>query len=449
MKRYNRYIITIYNQFIRFTKIKAFTGILLITTTIVALYLANSQYAEAYHSFWEKEFMVGFLHLNISHPLHVWINDGLMAMFFFVVGLEIKREIYAGQLSSFKKAALPICAALGGMIIPGLIFLFINWNLDTADGWGIPMATDIAFSLGILALLGNRVPIGAKIFLTTFAIVDDLGAVLIIALFYSSDISVISLVVGGIFLTIMFGANVLGVKKGWFYAILGIGGLWVSFLLSGIHPTISGVLAAFAIPAKSNISLSKLSLKLKYLVSIKFMDPEFRENKFTIVSSKNVELITTIKKTSHDAIPPLQWLEKQLTPWAYYVIMPIFVLANAGVTIKGVENELLSSPVSLGIICGLIFGKVIGINLFCWLAVKCKIASLPLKTNWKNLIGIGFLGGMGFTMSLFITGLAFSSSEIISQATLGIFVASIVSGVLGFFILKFTLGKKVRRGPPT
>lgn len=421
-----------------FIHLEYFGGLILFLSVVIAITLANSPLKEEYHHFWETIFTIGFGDYVLSKSLHHWINDGLMAVFFFVVGLELKRELMAGELSSIKKAALPIAGALGGMIIPALIYFFINIGKDSVSGWGVPMATDIAFALGVLTLLGKRIPDSLKVFLTALAVADDLGAVLVIAFLYTSDISTISLLVGlGLFL-IMLTANLLGIRNTLFYAIIGIGGIWLAFLLSGVHATIAGVIAALAIPARPKINEIIYSQNIRDLID-KF-DKEIPANS-TLTTPEQHELIQQIKEVSIFAETPLQKLEYALHPWVIYLVMPIFALANAGVEIgSNFFNEIIN-PISLGIIFGLVIGKFLGVFTFSWILVRTKYFSLPNGVTWKHIAGAALLAGIGFTMSLFISELAFTNPEMIANAKYGILLASLIAGFSGFFLLK-SISKK-------
>ena len=353
-----------------FFKLEAASGIVLFAFAVAALAWANSPFATSYHTLWQ----VSVAGLSLHH----WMNDGLMAIFFLVVGLEIKREITQGELSSTQKASLPIAAALGGMVVPALIYAFFNRGTAGAGGWGIPMATDIAFALGVLNLLGKRVPASLKLFLTAFAIVDDMGAVLVIALFYTAQISWMFLALGFGILGALFILNRMGVLRSSIYLTLGVL-VWFAFLKSGIHATVAGVLLAFVIPTRTGIKLEHI-----------------------------------------------------LHSWVSYGIMPLFALANAGVSLSG---GTLFHPVNLGIIAGLILGKQVGITLFSWAAVHLRLAALPKGIRWIQLYATGWLGGIGFTMSLFITNLAFSEAYLVDLAKLGILAASVLAGVIGATIL--------------
>lgn len=417
----------------RFINNSTTSGILLFTSAIIALFLANSPFQEAYHSFWEHTFSIGFDEYIVSKSLHHWINDGLMSIFFFVIGLELKREIMAGELSRPKDAILPIFAGLGGMVFPALFYLFLNSSGDETAGWGIPMATDIAFALGILYLLGDRIPVSLKIFLTVLAIADDLGAVLVIAFFYTSDISVMSLIVGGIFLIVLVVANILGVRNIIFYGVIGIGGLWLAFLLSGVHATIAGVIAALTIPANVKIQDKKFVLKMNALTK------DFEKsapNNVSLLTHDQLNIVEKIRYYSKAALTPLQRLEHSMHPLVAFVVMPIFALANAGITFSGSFTENMVSNVSLGVIFGLVLGKFIGIVLISKILVQLKLSALPNELRWRHIYGVSLLAGVGFTMSLFIADLAFVNPTFIIQSKIGIFIASIICGIGGFLVLR-------------
>ena len=409
-------------------------GIVLILSVALAMILANSNIAESYFHFFEQE--VGFIvngepYLNYS--LHHWINDGLMAMFFFVVGLELKREFIGGELADIRNTILPISAAIGGMIVPALIFLSLNIGTPQTMGWGIPMATDIAFALGVVYLLGDKVPVSAKVFLTTLAIVDDLGAVLVIAFFYTSELSIASLLFGLCFLAVMFIGNRLGIKSLFFYAALGIGGVWVTFLLSGIHATIAAVLAAFMIPADAKINESVYLKRMKKLTR-RFEKEE--PNEVRTLEEGQVDVLTHIQHDTEIAIPLLQQLEHKMSPIVTFLIMPIFAIANAGISFTDLSlSDIFSTHVALGVTLGLLLGKPIGIIGATFLMVKLRWATLPSAITRRTLMGLGMLASIGFTMSMFISTLAFTDELLMTQAKLGIFLASILGGIGGYVLL--------------
>ncbi len=422
------------NPIKRFMNNTAMSGVVLFSAVFVALVIANSPWAEGFNAFWEIEFSVGFGESVISKSLHHWINDGLMAVFFFVVGLELKREIIGGELSQPKNAVLPLVSALGGMLVPALLYFAINSSGEASNGWGIPMATDIAFALGILYLLGDKVPLSLKIFLTALAIADDLGAVLVIAIFYTSEIDWSSLIAGGIFMIVLIVSNVMGVRNTLYYAIIGIGGVWLAFLMSGVHATIAAVLAAFTIPANVKIGERAFSERLNLLLE-KFRATE--PNNVPTVTPRQSYLLESIRNTTKHALTPLQRLEHAMHPLVVFVIMPIFALSNAGVDLSGDLATQVQSPVTIGIMVGLIFGKVFGVVGFAYVMIKLKWAALPEGMNMRHLVGAGFLAAIGFTMSLFISDLAFVTPELEAQAKLGILVASVFSGLIGFLIIRW------------
>ena len=408
-------------------------GIVLGISVLIALFIANSSFAEDYFHFLEHK--IGF-HFDktsfLEYTIHEWVNDGLMAIFFFVIGIELKREFISGEFTNLRNAILPVAAAIGGMVVPSIIFLLLNPSGEPHQGWGIPMATDIAFSLGVLYLLGNRIPLSLKVFLTALAIVDDLGAVLVIAFFYTSEISITNLLIGLGFVIIMFIGNRLGIRNLIFYAILGIGGVWIAFLLSGIHATIASVLAAFTIPANVKIIEKVYTDKIEdRLNDFKTLDP----NGLPTLTEEQLHVLEEIKDYTNDAIPPLQRLEYIIHPIVTFIIIPIFALANAGISLSVDFDTLFNNHIALGVGLGLLLGKPIGIMLCTYLCIKFKIAIFPENMNFKNILGVSLLAGIGFTMSLFITSLAFSNELFINQAKIGILVASIISGFLGYIVL--------------
>lgn len=412
------------------------SGILLFASAMVALLAANSPWADQYHQIWHHKFSIGYDAFVISKDLHHWINDGLMAVFFFVIGLELKREVLAGELSDPKDAILPVAAGVGGMVIPALIYLAFNHAGPEQDGWGIPMATDIAFALGILYLLGNRVPLSLKVFLTALAIADDIGAVLVIAFFYTSDINMLSLGVGAIFMVLLVGSNLMGIRNVIWYGVLGIGGLWMAFLMSGVHATIAAVLAAFTIPADVRISDQRFVQQIKKLVN-RF--ERANTNDVSLVTNEQLHVLEDIRCVAKKALTPLQRLEHGMHPFVAFVVMPVFALANAGITFPPDMLQMFLSPVTLGVALGLLAGKVVGVAGMTYLIVKLGWAELPEDIKWPHILGVGLLASVGFTMSLFVTGLAFETREFDLQAKLGILTASLIGGALGYFLLRKTL----------
>ena len=411
------------------------SGILLIAAAIAALAWANSPWGESYTGLWATKLSIGLGSFSIEEDLTHWINDGLMAVFFLVVGLEIKREILVGELSSPRRAALPLAAALGGAVLPALIYVVITFGTEGVSGWGIPMATDIAFALGVLALLGKRAPLGLKVFLTALAIVDDIVAVMVIALFYTSNVSWGALAVGAAFLIALVAANLAGVGKPLPYALLGIG-LWLCFLQSGVHATIAGVLMAMTVPASSFIDTGEFLNRSRVLLD-RFEQAGERGDA-VLCNEERQGTLHALNSANEDVEPPLQELEHTLHPWVVFVIMPLFALANAGVVLGEDFASTLLNPVSLGIVAGLLLGKQFGITLFAWLAVKSGISEMPGGVTWLHIYGAAWLAGIGFTMSLFISDLAFADSPLLDIAKLGILTASLIAGVAGWSIIRRT-----------
>ena len=411
-------------------------GILLIAAAIVALVWANSPWGESYTGLWGTELSVGLGPFSIEEDLTHWINDGLMAVFFLVVGLEIKREILVGELSSPRRAALPLAAAIGGAVLPALIYVAINFGTESVSGWGIPMATDIAFALGVLALLGRRAPLGLKVFLTALAIVDDILAVVVIALFYTSDVSWVVLGVGAVFLVALAAANLGGVGKPLPYALLGIG-LWLCFLESGVHATIAGVLLAMTVPASSFIDTGVFLKRSRGLLD-RFEQAGERGGDPVLCNEERQGALHALNRANEDVEPPLQELEHALHPWVVFAIMPLFALANAGVLLGKDFTSTLLNPVSVGIVAGLLLGKQVGITLFAWLAVKSGMSEMPQGVTWLHIYGASWLAGIGFTMSLFISDLAFAEGSLLDVSKLGILTASLIAGIAGWSIIRIT-----------
>ncbi len=435
----------IMRPFKNFARIEASGGILLLISTIIAMILANSPLSEIYHHFWEIPLTFGVGTYKISQTLHHWINDGLMTIFFFVVGLEIKRELLVGELANPRQAALPIAGAIGGMVFPAIIYTLFNYSTPGKPGWGIPMATDIAFALGAITLMGKRVPLALKVFLVALAIVDDLGAVLVIALFYTSQLNWLMLGAGAAIFVVMIGMNLSGIRQALPYHIMGIF-LWFAFLKSGIHATIAGVVAAITIP--SYITCDPRSFYERCKASLeKFWESATGEGEGTTALTNHAQLcaVEQIERNVVNMLSPMHRLEHQLHPFTTFFIMPVFALANAGITLEGDLVGMLLQPVSLGIIIGLVFGKQIGITFFSWLSVKLKIAELPSGVSWIELYGTAWLGGIGFTMSLFVANLAFpGNKELLIIGKLGILIASLTAGTLGFLLLKKITGNRVK-----
>ena len=373
-----------------FIRLETSGGVVLMIAAIFAMIIANTPLSATYDLILGTYIKVGIGNFEIAKPAILWINDGLMAIFFFLVGLEIKREVLAGELSSFDKAILPIMAAIGGMAVPGIIFAIVNWGTpENLNGWAIPTATDIAFALGILALIGSRAPIALKIFLLAIAIIDDLGAIVIIAIFYTSELSINALSISMIGFAAAIALNRLGIQRTAPYLLVGII-VWVFVLKSGVHATFAGVLIAFTIPLKA--------------------------------------------KNEDEAL--LYKMEHGLHPWVAFLILPVFAFANAGVNFTGIGIDDLLQPLTLGIAVGLFLGKQIGVFLATWIGVKSGIARLPENVSWKHVYGVACLTGVGFTMSLFIGSLAFTTADVMNAVRLGVVLGSVLSGIIGYLLLK-------------
>lgn len=385
-----------------FMKLEASAGLILMGVALMAMLAANTALAPLYDGFLSTNIRVGIGSFEISKPALLWINDGLMAIFFFLVGLEIKREVLTGELSSFDKAVLPVVAAIGGMAIPAIVFVMINWGTpENLNGWAIPAATDIAFALGILALLGTRAPVALKIFLLAVAIIDDLGAIVIIAVFYTSELSTSALTLSMLGFALAVALNRMGVQRIAPYLIIGVF-MWVFVLKSGVHATLAGVLIALTIPLK--------------------------------------------KKDGDKAL--LYRLEHELHPWVAFLILPIFAFANAGVSLQGIAPSDLLQPLPLGIAAGLFIGKQIGVFGATWIAVKSGLARLPEGVGWKQVYGVACLTGVGFTMSLFIGSLAFGADDMMNAVRLGVISGSILSGLLGFIVLRSVAARPAKIASP-
>ena len=429
---------TVLDPFQRFLKVEASGGILLLFFTIVALVWANSPWGDYYFHFREQKLAIRIGEFVLSKSLLHWINDGLMAIFFFFVGLEIKRELIAGELSSLKQASLPITAALGGMVMPALIFVLLNRDAATESGWGIPMATDIAFSLGVISLLGKRVPLSLKVFLVAFAIVDDIGAVVVIALFYSADITWTYLLIGVALFLLLVLFNKIDIRYIPAYMIVGWV-IWYMFLHSGIHPTIAGVLIAFSIPMNRKIDVGTFRARMDDNLQV-FCPTEDCSNKITL-SKEQLASIDNMEDELIRVQSPVQSLEHTLHHFITYIVMPLFALTNAGVIIQATGISSFFTSLSGKIEISLILGKVLGIFLFTWLSVKLGISVLPNTIKWVHILGLGLLGGMGFTMSLFIANLAFTDPVFLNPAKIGILTGSLIAGILGYLVLNLTLDK--------
>jgi len=417
------------------------SGILLMLCAVVAIFIANSQWSETYHHLLAIPFTIGIPGFQLSKSLHHWINDGLMALFFFVIGLELKREILVGELANIKLALLPIIAAVGGMLVPVLIYVSINPEGPALNGWGVPMATDIAFAIGVLALLGNRIPKSLLTFLIALAIVDDLGAVLVIALFYTETINVYALAFAAVTMVLLIAFNLGGIRRASPYILGGLV-LWVAMLQSGVHATLAGIFLAFTIPMRPKYNASRFLVQINEMVTQIKRAYQHEEN---IV--KNDELRSRVRALGDGVLlvqAPAQIMERKMHIPSAYIIIPVFSLANAGIPIDWASiGSVITHPVSVGITAGLVFGKLIGIAGFSWIAVKLGITSLPAGLNFKHIIGVSLMGGIGFTMSIFIAELGFAqSAENLLMAKTGILLASVLAGGSGFIWL-FLTAKKI------
>lgn len=430
-------------DFQRFLALEVSGGIVLLVAAIIALVLANSPVAESYAALWETRLSITLGSWQITEPLIGWIDDGLMALFFFVVGLEIKREVLVGELSSPRKAALPILAALGGMLMPALIYLLINRGGPGESGWGVPMATDIAFALGVLALLGSTVPVGLKVFLTALAIADDIGAIVVIAIFYTDEIHWSWLALGLGLIVLLGVLNRLRVDSPLPYAVIGTV-VWFSFLHSGVHATIAGVLVALTIPATARLRPMEFvewaRTRLARIESANVPDAHVLED------PEQQHVAFEIRDATCHVAAPLQRIEHALQPFTTYIVLPLFALANAGVTVSGIGvGELIMQPVTLGIFFGLIGGKIVGVFSFTWVASRLGLGDLPQGMGWAHVFGAGVLGAIGFTMSLFVANLAFADPVLMAEAKIAILVTSVCAGVLGYFYFVML----ARRAPST
>lgn len=424
---------------------------LLIFCAVLALIIANSKYGNIYHHYLEMKLGISLGSLHFDKSLHHWINDGLMSIFFFMVGLEIKREIMVGELANIRKAMLPIAAAVGGMAVPAIIYVLINMNSSGSSGWGVPMATDIAFVAGCIAILRKSIPPSLLIFVVALAIVDDLGAVCVIAIFYTEKIAAAPLIVGTILILISFCMGFFRVRLATPYAIIGII-IWLAFLQSGVHATIAGVLLAFSIPVTARYTTENFQVRVSELIR-RFLDAESlwkkdKQGKYLnlkkdeMINHRQQELIKAINSECHHVEGPLQRIKHTLEPFCYFFIMPLFAFANAGMHFdlsNGLEQ--IFHPVTLGIVAGLVLGKPIGIFLASFISVKIGLAELPRNVKWKQIAGVGCLAGIGFTMSLFINELAFKdagvlSESLVSAGKIGVFAASMIAAVVGLMFLK-------------
>jgi len=422
-----------------FTRLEAAGAIVLLAATVLALVWANSAWGESYFEFWDIHITFEVAGFHFDESLKHFVNDGLMAIFFFVVGLEIKRELVVGELNSVKKASLPAVAALGGMVVPAVIyvaFVASSGPTDAIAGWGIPMATDIAFSVGVIALLSTRVPIGAKLFLLALAIVDDIGAILVIAIFYTDDLAFTWLVVATGSVALIVVARKAGIRAGIFYLPLALL-TWFAFLESGVHATVAGVILGLLVPARAYYSDVDFRRRAGWI-----LERWDRDAASPQAHARLDQDALELAAIARESVSPLERWEHSLHPWSSFLVIPLFALANAGVRFVDIDViEAVTSPVALGVSVGLIVGKPVGIALATWIGLKLNLGQLPRHTTFGHVIGLGFLAGIGFTVSLFISELAFRSSPdahlFTDEAKIGIFIGSIVAGVAGYLYLRF------------
>ena len=429
-------------SFLSFLKHRVNGGMVLMVVAVLAMIVANSPWAETYHAFWNHpvSLQVGGFNLFSHHgeplTLMAFINDALMAVFFFSVGLEIKREVLVGELSSLRQALLPIIAAVGGMIVPMVIYYLMTAGTPASGGLAIPMATDIAFSLGVLSLFGKRIPLSLKIFLTAFAVVDDIGGILVIAFCYTSHLAGGYLLAAFIVLAILLIANRMQVMSRTFYCVSGIV-VWYLFLQSGVHATIAGVLVAFTIPSIPCLNVKKYITRIRENIA---GFPHFDKSSI-LLTPNQIDVLKSIESASDKVISPLQFMEDRMHGMVNYLIMPLFAFANAGITLSGNGSGEIAGLVTYAVVLGLVLGKFVGIYSFTWLAVRMRVTSLPQGMNWRNTAGVALLGGIGFTVSLFIANLSFGvvDEALLSQAKLGVLVGTVLAGILGYVVLKLTL----------
>jgi NhaA family Na+:H+ antiporter len=419
------------SPFQKFVRIESFGGLLLLVATAAALIWANSPLQDSYTSLWDYRIGIRSADIDLVKPLRLWVNDGLMAIFFFLIGLEIKREILIGELNSVKKASFPFIAAMGGMVVPALLFLLLTSDASQSRGWGIPIATDIAFSLAILKLLGKRVPLSLKVFLTAFAIVDDLGAVMVIALFYSSGIKWMLLLAGLAIILFLGVLSYLQFFSKYLHLALGIL-TWILFLKSGIHPTIAGVLLALTVPIRQRTDLKTYTRNLGSIVETLQTCPD---NPRPVLTHRQIEMIDNLEDWTSRVQSPLQHLEHSLHNWVAWLIMPLFALANAGIVLGG--NSSPELPLISNLAISLVAGKSLGITLLTFLGLRLGWIELPDGINMKQVFGVSLLAGVGFTMSIFISNLAFADNAVLADsAKLGILAGSMLAGILGYLILR-------------
>ena len=426
--------------FNRFASMQAASGILLLAATVVALVWVNSNLAESYEWLKHSHLEIRISDYSLDKSVHFWINEGLMTIFFFVVGLEIKREMLVGELASFRQAALPFTAALGGMIAPAAIYYLLNAQTPWVKGWGVPMATDIAFTMAAFTLLGSRVPHTLKVFFVSLAIVDDLGAVAVIAIFYTSQLAVGYLFLAGIWLIVLVSFNILGYRRPLSYLLVGLM-VWWSLYMSGAHSTVAGILVAFTIPARCRHDMMTFSNRLaKIADGLKCAQVSCHNN---CPNDDQQNMVRKLENLCRDVQTPLQRIEYSLHPWVVFLIVPLFALANAGVILEWVQmSETLTTTLSLGITIGLFVGKQLGIFIATWIAVRAGFAVMPAGVSFGQIYGSAILGGVGFTMSIFIADLAFGESPELDASKISILLASLISFIVGFLVLYVTSQSK-------
>jgi NhaA family Na+:H+ antiporter len=420
----------------RFIAWEAAGSVALLAATVAALAWANSPWAETYQHLLHLSLGLSVAGQSYSLSLHHWINDGLMAVFFFVVGLEIKREVVLGQLSTWRGAVLPVAAAAGGIVAPALLYLVLNAGGPGARGWGVPMATDIAFALGVLALLGRRAPLGLKVFLTALAIADDLGAVVVISTYYTEQLSLAHLAAAAGLLGLLAVAGRFRLRIPGLYPAL-VGGVWLAVLLSGVHATVAGILVALLVPVRSHLEPEAFLVGVGGALDELRSAPLSRES--LVLEEARLGQLERLHDAARSFLPPALTLEHALHPLTTWVILPLFALANAGVPLDGGVGDALRSPVAQGVVLGLVVGKPLGIAGACWLLVRVRWATLPPGLGLRHLLGAGMLGGIGFTMSIFVSGLAFPDGELEAAAKVGILLASALAGAAGFAFLRVAL----------
>jgi len=415
----------------RFMQLEAASGLVLLGATAIALTWANLPFGASYTQFWEAHIIVDLGPIDFDESLRHVVNDALMTLFFFVVGLEIKRETRLGDLKDAQAAAGPAIAAVGGMVVPALIYLSFNPSGDAARGWGIPMATDIAFALGVVALLGDRIPQRARLFLLALAIVDDIGAIAVIAIFYTDDLSATWLAIGIGLFAVIYLAKHSGVRAMPFYWVAGTA-VWFAAFESGVHATLAGVALGFLTPTKPFFGAGEYDQRARAIVD------KYGLTDDTTIDREHIDHeVLALSNVVRESVSPLTRLEEGLHPWTSFLIVPLFALANAGVRFAGIQlGEALTDPVTLGVAAGLVVGKLIGISAALYLANRFGIARLPIGTNWRQIRGLSTLGGIGFTVALFITGLAFNDPALVDLAKIGVFLGSAVAGTVGYLILR-------------